>query len=52
MKGWKDSTDDRKRQGQHKRPDKNMNRHGPDESEGNMKGRKDNTVDMKRQGQY
>ena len=30
MKTRKDNTDDRKRQGQHKRPNTNMDRHGQD----------------------
>ena len=32
MKGRKDNTDDRKRQGQHKIQNTNMDRHGPDKS--------------------
>ena len=31
MKGRKDNTDDRKRQGQHERPNTNMDRHGQDQ---------------------
>ena len=32
MKGMKDNTDDRKRHGQHKRPNTNMGRHGQDKT--------------------
>ena len=60
MKGSKDNTYDRKRQWQHKRPNTNMDRHGPEKNvhtasamwTRNLKGRKDNTVERNRQGQH
>ena len=55
MKRRKDNTDDRKRQGQHKGPNTNMNRHGQDKGVHTApamrthKEKEDNTNDRKRQ---